>query len=127
MSAARGRLQLSIARTTRICAAVLAFYASLPGSVVQGRPTYLKVFKTSYEQEYRNSPETISCTVCHVGEKKQNRNNYGDAIANTTESKNEKDAVKLEKTLREVEKLPSAIPGKTFGDLIREGRLPGSK
>jgi hypothetical protein len=34
---------------------------------------------------------------------------------------------KIKEALVETEKEPSAIEGKTFGDLLREGKLPASK
>lgn len=97
-----------------------------------GRPANVKVFAKTYEQEY--SKITVegkfSCTMCHEeGEKKSVQNNYGDALNKVMAEKNldRKNPEMVEKGLREVEPLPSAIPGWTFGDLIKAGKHPASK
>lgn len=98
------------------------------GNVGQARPIYKKVFESTYAQEFADVPEVKRCTVCHQeSDKKSLRNIYGDAIAKTLNKKNEPDADLFKATLRDVELLPSAIEGKTFGDLIKEHRLPASR
>lgn len=98
------------------------------GNVGLARPSYKKVFESTYAQEFADVAEAKRCTVCHQdSDKKSLRNNYGDAIAKTLNQKNESDADRFRATLRDVELLPSAIEGKTFGDLIKEHRLPASR
>jgi hypothetical protein len=65
--------------------------------------------------------------VCHAESSKRVRNNYGDAVKETLVQRNLDDREKVEAGLRAAEDKPSAIEGKTFGDLIKEGKLPASK
>ena len=101
----------------------------LPGPLIQARPTYSEKFKATYATELADNQDNKSCVVCHSAEtpKKSVRNNYGDAIKETLKGKNVKDSDSILNALREAEEMPSAVPGKTFGELIREGRLPASK
>ena len=94
---------------------------------VQARPLYGKTFKATYAEQYASNAERVSCNVCHPDVKKSVRNNYGDDVEKTLTSHNLKDSDAIAAALREAENLPSAVPGKTFGDLIREGRLPASR
>lgn len=75
-----------------------------------------------------------TCFVCHFGSSKKNRNEYGKALSvylkkeDFTSEKVSADADKAKKTVLEafmkVEAEKSAA-GKTFGDLIKAGELPG--
>lgn len=111
-----------------ICVLGFGVASVVQSRLAEGRPQYQAMFLKTYTAEFENLPQAKSCTVCHAdGEKKSLRNNYGDAISTILVKKNEKDADKFQTILREVELLPSAIPDKTFGDLIKEHRLPASK
>ena len=71
---------------------------------------------------------TAKCNVCHVGESKKDRNAYGQALAERLDKKEDaKNVEKIRQALAEVAALPSAVAGKTFGDLIAEGKLPASE
>lgn len=99
-----------------------------PGDLAHSRPSYSKTFAATYKEEYSKSGEQQQkCQICHEGENKKDKNNYGDAVQQALPMKNVKDEEALVAALRKVEPLPSAIPGKTFGDLIKEGRSPASK
>jgi len=92
---------------------------------VQARAQYKKQFESKYENVAKENK--IDCLVCHVKDKeKKERNNYGDALAKNI-GKNEKDADKIKEAMTKTEKEDSAIKGKTFGDLLKEGKLPASK
>jgi hypothetical protein len=41
--------------------------------------------------------------------------------------KKEKDVAKIKEALVKVEKEKSSVEGKTFGDLLKEGKLPSGK
>jgi len=70
--------------------------------------------------------ESAKCNVCHVGKNKKDRNAYGQALAERLDKKTDKDdKAKIRQALEEVAKLPSQEDGKTFGDLITMGQLPG--
>lgn len=109
------------------CGVVLAGAAltSAPRDA-QARPGYLKNFSTAYPA-LKEQADTIKCGICHFGESKKNRNDYGKAL---TEALGEgvKD-VKVEKTvidaMKKAEAGKSSTEGKTFGELIKDGKLPG--
>ena len=73
--------------------------------------------------------ETAKCNVCHVGKSKKDRNAYGHALADLLDKKEDaKDVAKIRAALEKVAGMPSD-PAKadsvTFGDLIKQGKLPG--
>jgi cytochrome c2 len=70
--------------------------------------------------------EAAKCNVCHVGKNKKDRNAYGEELAKLLDKKTDKeDKAKIKQALEAVAKLPSKEAGKTFGDLIAAGQLPG--
>jgi len=97
---------------------------------VEARPSYKSVFVKKYYQKHFNSKrKQMNCLICHdrKGNGKPNtkkRNNYGQAVRKLIGKKNEKDRTKVDAALQKAEKEPSAIRGKTFGDLIKAGILP---
>jgi len=96
--------------------------------IANARPKLAVVFSTLYEVEFAGNPEARSCRVCHEGNAdKRPQNSYGKAVGASLEVKNVTDLETLIAALRKTEDKPSDIPDKTFGDLIREGRLPASK
>ena len=73
--------------------------------------------------------ETAKCNVCHAGKSKKDRNAYGNALADLLDKKEDaKNVAKIKESLEKVAAMPS-VPGKadapTFGDLIKQGKLPG--
>jgi cytochrome c2 len=70
--------------------------------------------------------EAAKCNVCHVGKNKKDRNAYGEELAKLLDKKTDKeDKAKIKQALEAVAKLPSKEAGKTFGELIAAGQLPG--
>jgi hypothetical protein len=71
--------------------------------------------------------EKAKCNVCHVGKNKKDRNAYGEALAALLDKKEDKDNKdKIRQALEAVAAKPSGAAGSpTFGDLIKEGKLPG--
>jgi hypothetical protein len=105
--------------------------------VVDARPPYGKEWRAKYVDEKKDPAfaETVTkanCNVCHKGMAKKDHNDYGLALkkswnpAGFNAVKNNEAALKkyiadgLEKA--EAEKSSS---GKTFGELIKSGKLPG--
>jgi hypothetical protein len=86
-------------------------------------------FKAVYVKEgtpLAAAVETAKCNVCHVGKNKKDRNAYGEELAKLLDKKTDKDdKAKIKQALEAVAKLPSKEAGKTFGDLIAAGQLPG--
>lgn len=73
--------------------------------------------------------EKVKCNVCHKGKDKKQRNAYGEELAKLLDKKADaKNPEKIKDALEKVSQLPS-VPGDSaapkFGDLIKEGKLPG--
>ena len=92
---------------------------------VEARPNYKKAFDTQYEKVAKDNK--TACTVCHEdGDDKKKRNNYGMALAKNIKVK-ETDADKIKEAFTKTEPEKSAVKDKTFGDLLKDGKLPASK
>ena len=100
---------------------VIGFSAS-----VEARPNYKKAFETNYEKVAKDNK--VTCNACHKEgtDDKKMRNNYGEALTKNI-AKMEKDEAKIKEAMEKTEKEKSAIEGKTFGDLLKDGKLPASK
>ena len=109
----------------RVCVRGLVFLSVLVVTidVAPARPQYLAQFGRMYP-EFPIKKET-RCAICHCGTSKKGHNDYGEAIEKMLDGKNVKDRAAIEKALRIVERDPSKVHGKTFGDLIRAGKMPG--
>jgi hypothetical protein len=96
-------------------------------SSAQARSEYNREFWALYQQELGKHAETTKCSVCHSGNDKKQRNDYGQAFGKALGGKGLKDADKIKDALQTVAKEKSSIDGKTFGDLIQAGNLPGKR
>lgn len=97
----------------------------------EARPLYLKGFVTEYPKLEQQVLKTTKCDVCHFGKPKKNRNNYGATLADIFEdgfggAKNVKDMKKIQEALKKAAEKESAVKDKTFGDLIKEEKLPAT-
>lgn len=105
------------------------------GVTASGSPAFaIKQFADEFKAVYvkDGTPlaaevEQAKCNVCHVGKNKKDRNAYGEALAELLDKKEDKDNKdKIRQALETVAAKPSAGAGSpTFGDLIKEGKLPG--
>lgn len=101
---------------------------------------FKKEFEAKYVKENPATPEEMAfaaavkkakCNVCHVGTKKKDRNAYGDALDALLDRKADlKNKPKIQEALDKVAEMKSdandpASP--TFGDLIKQGKLPGGE
>jgi hypothetical protein len=97
------------------------------------------VAKLWIEDAYAKSPvveaaKEAKCNVCHFGTSKKNRNDYGQALSSLGVTKENYDALKgdqdkLNAALKDMFKKCEAaksVSGKTFGELIQAGKLPGT-
>jgi len=101
-----------------------AAWLALPSPNAEARPQYLEQFKKTYEPLAAKAEEN-KCSVCHTMGKKTERNHYGKAIvAAFGDEKNVKDVKEVEKALKKAEEKESSTKDKTFGALIKEGKLP---
>lgn len=96
----------------------------ITADTAQGRMDYCKGFIAKYDKV--KEAKTAKCKICH-GKTKKERNDYGQTLAKMLAAKNEKDKAKIEAALKKTEGEKSSIEGKTFGDLLKEGKLPGAK
>lgn len=114
-------------RSAWICGlAVLGLFLSAGPTPVQARPKYLITFAKTYPP-LLDQAKKVKCMICHTDKKdKTKHNNYGDALKEVIGEKDVKDTEKIKQALEKTEKKDSAVKGKTFGDLIKEGKLPAS-
>jgi hypothetical protein len=71
--------------------------------------------------------ETAKCNVCHAGSNKKERNSYGNALADLLDKKEDKkNPEKIRQALDTVAAMPSADGAPTFGELLKQGKLPGA-
>lgn len=104
----------------------------------------IKPFETEFKAQYVKEDSSVAtekalaeavaevkCNVCHKGKKKKDLNAYGLALGELLDKKKDKkDLEKIRAALDKVAALksdPSASDAPTFGDLIKEGKLPGGK
>ncbi len=104
----------------------------------------IPVFKTHFEKmyvdkeknkEFAAKVKAEKCNVCHYGKSKKNKNDYGLALSKLIKKKEfsgarvkaEPDKVKaeLDKAFKKVGEVKKKS-GKTFGELIKAGELPGT-
>ena len=105
--------------------AACVLLALVGASDAWARPQYYKAFVGRYAKV--KAARTVRCYVCHVkGKSKETRNVYGTALRKALASKNVKDATKIAEAMKKAEAQKSAIEGKTFGDLLKAGKLPAS-
>lgn len=117
----------TIGRTVTAGALLLTFVVLSTGQA-EARPPFVGVFKKTYPELAKNKEIKVNCAVCHntkENKKKKHRNNYGVALAKAIGKKNEKDKEKVAAALKKIEAEKSHVEGKTFGELIKEGKLPG--
>ena len=88
------------------------------------RPAYKSAFEKKYPKVKENNK--ITCGACHPEKSKKVKNDYGTALGKVV-SKNEKDKDKIAEALGKIESEKSSVEGKTFGDLLKDGKLPGDK
>lgn len=87
------------------------------------RPNYNKEFWDMYPT-LKDFKEGTSCGACH-GKEKKVRNDYGKAVGGALGEAKVMDAEKIKAALKKAEGEKSGTDGKTFGDLIKDGKLPG--
>lgn len=117
----------TIGRTATAGIMLLAFLV-LSSGTAEARPAFVGVFKKQYPELAKNKDLKINCAVCHntkENKKKKHRNNYGVALKKALGKKNEKDKKKVAEALKKIESGKSHVEGKTYGDLMKEGMLPG--
>jgi hypothetical protein len=99
----------------------------------EARPQYRTQFLKQYPKVKEENSSAMNCLICHETKEgsdtapdTKKHNNYGTALKDVIE-KNEKKPEKIEQGLKDIESKDSAVKGKTFGDLLKDGKLPASK
>ncbi len=108
--------------------------------VAQGIEPFKKEFENKYvkkepstdaEKAFAAAATKAKCNVCHVGKTKKTRNEYGKALHDLLDRKTDaKNIPKIQAALDQVAGMKSnpKDPGSpTFGDLIKEGKLPSGQ
>ncbi len=98
--------------------------------VSEARPPYwaefeAKYVKTAPDSKFATDATAAKCNVCHVGKEKKDRNSYGQALSKLLTKADAKNKEKINAALDTVAGEPSTPGGPTFGELIKEGKLPG--
>ena len=109
-----------------LCAGLLLAAAGVVAPrTADARPQYCNAFIGHYTNV--KAAAQTKCGICHVGNDKKMRNNYGMAFGEGLPGKNCKDEAAIKESLVKAESAKSAVDGKTFGDLLKAGELPASK
>lgn len=121
-----------------VIVAVAASCLCLEVETARAIPPFKKEFDTLYVKKdstaapdvaFVAAVEKVKCNVCHKGKDKKLRNAYGEELAKLLDKKADaKDAAKIKDALEKVAAMPSDPANASspkFGDLIKEGKLPG--
>jgi hypothetical protein len=112
--------------------ALIAMTAS-PASAVK---EFRDAFKSKYVKPDSTAANDValaaavdqtSCGICHVGENRKIRNDYGKQLAKIISKKDKKNKDKIYKAMDTVAKMkskPTDPKSPTFGDKIAKGKLP---
>lgn len=101
------------------------FVAGTLTDEASARPNYCTLFINHYTGV--SAAKETKCGICHEGQDKKKRNNYGECLTKALGEKGVKDEAKIKEALKKAEEGKSAVEGKTFGDLLKDGKLPASK
>ena len=108
-----------------VCAiAVLAGSLLINAEPAHARAQYLKGFIAKYPDV--KQAKAVKCGVCHPGKDKHERNAYGQALGGILKKENVKEAETIKAALTEAE-AKEGPSGKTFGELLKDGKLPCEK
>ncbi len=92
----------------------------------EARPKYIKVFAKTYPKLAKLA-KAQKCLVCHPKKSKKVINSYGKSVKPGLPKKNCKDEDAIKKAIVGAEGKESDVAGKTFGQLIEDGKLPNAK
>lgn len=111
-----------------IAGACLFAVVAMNSETASARPQFKKSFETAYPElaKKHGTDGKLTCAICHPVKDKKKRNDYGVALTKTLGAKNVKDADKIKEALTKAESEKNK-DGKTYGELIKAGDLPGGK
>ncbi|MBI3469129.1 MAG: hypothetical protein HY000_39495 [Planctomycetes bacterium] len=107
--------------------AVIALMTCLTVEPAQARVKYSTAFKAAYPEL-----KGVTCFTCHDKDpesptSRKLRNAYGVALEHALGKKNVLDVEVIKTALTKAEAEKSPDNGKTFGDIIKAGKLPATK
>jgi hypothetical protein len=111
------------------------FFLGLCAQPALALPAVCKLWLAEYQSTpVASAANEAKCNICHYGKTKKNRNDFGQALSKLGVTKDNYDALKddekkLEETLKGAFKkceLEKSVSGAKFGDLIKQGKLPGT-
>jgi hypothetical protein len=112
------RPQIGLAAMALVAAIVGAFVMA-PVSNVEARPNYKKEWEKKFPKV-----KGVNCEVCHAKGDKKKRNDYGKAVGEALDGEKVMEKDKILEAFEKANKKDSKVEGKTFGDLIKEGKKP---
>lgn len=106
-----------------VVAALVALAAVLSVNFkVEARPDYVKGIKQVYEG--KDTVVNAKCKVCHSGEDKKNRNDYGKTFGKSLGATKVKDVEKIVEAVKKAGAEKSTTEGKTWNDILESNHLP---
>ncbi len=119
---------------------VVAFSSALRVDTVEARSTYAKAFEKKYVGDETTAAQKSlaaeikrikTCNICHDPRpddsgkaNEKNRNPFGKTLAKLLNEKDQKDEAKALKMLEKIETEKPEGSDKTFGELIKSGKVP---
>jgi hypothetical protein len=79
------------------------------------------------DQALASAVDKAGCNICHVGQNKRNRNDYGKQLGkliNKGDKSNRSKILKAMDTVAQMKSKPSDDGSPTFGEKISSGKLP---
>ncbi len=122
------------ALTVLFALAILGLGAPSAMAIAQFQAVFIKEYINDHpDEEFAKYVKTkAKCNVCHQGKvspKNVHHNSYGTPLVELLDAEEDKkDVEKIKKALAEVAKMhsdPEDDKSPTFGDLIKESKLPG--
>jgi len=92
----------------------------------QARMQYFKAFKETYTKLDQTKVDENKCGICHGGDKGANKkklSKYAQEFGSALGAKNVKEEEKIKDALKKAE-AKDAGEGKTYGDLLKDGKFP---
>ena len=106
-----------------ICFCIVGMVLFTSHQPAEARNKFVKVFAKTYP-DLKPLVKKEKCKICHPAKKKKELNKYGEAMGKVLPKKNSKDEEAIKKSLTDIEDKESDVKGKTFGELIKDGKLP---
>jgi CxxC motif-containing protein (DUF1111 family) len=124
-------------RSTGIAALVAVGLLAIASRPANADRAFREGFRAKYVKADSSDPKDVAlreafqeagCNVCHVGDERENRNAYGQALARFLKRATDvKNKPKIQEALEKVAAMkskPDDPKAPTFGEIIGQGKLP---